>query len=350
MAIDIIEASSPPSQPPSNFSSSNQLRHFYVAVDRLHFKMETLIDLLGVAGRRTYLPIVVCCSSRDELDAVYSAVSNLSFISLSSLYSDQADAERALVLEKFREATMNWNQQITVQTGDGHEIEKEEQKSRMIVVTDVCLPLLASGESPISGRVLINYELPTKKETYMRRLTSCLAADGIVINMVVGGEVVTLKSLEESSGLIIAEMPINFIQSLSLDISLFSSKHTQIGKASTVHLGVQHAQLHDGEKAVFESTRQRSAETEVAKAFSAIETDGDGFINYREFTEMMHNMEEGINANDIQSAFRVYDLDGNGKISAEELVQVLEMLEMGERCSLEACCKMIRGVDADGMV
>ncbi|XP_022775203.1 eukaryotic initiation factor 4A isoform X2 [Durio zibethinus] len=198
MAIDAIEASSPPSQTPSNSSSSNQLHHFYVAVDRHQFKMETLIDLLGVAGRRTCLPIVVCCSSRDELDA----------------YSDQAEAERCLILEKFREATMNWNQQVKVPTGDGLEIEKDEQKSCMIVVTDACLPLLASGESPISARVLINYELPTKKETYMRRLTSCLAADGIVINMVVGGEVVTLKSLEESSGLIIAEMPINISEIL----------------------------------------------------------------------------------------------------------------------------------------
>ncbi|XVF15565.1 hypothetical protein REPUB_Repub09cG0165200 [Reevesia pubescens] len=177
MAMDAIEASSPPSQSPSNFSSSNQLHHFYVAVDRLHFKMETLIDLLDVAGRRTCLPIVICCSSRDELDAVCSAVSNLPYISLSSLYSDQAEAERGLVLEKFREATVNWDQQVKVQTGgNGNEIEKEEQKSRMIVVTDACLPLLASGESPMSARVLINYELPSKKETYMRRLTSCLAA------------------------------------------------------------------------------------------------------------------------------------------------------------------------------
>ncbi|RXI04579.1 hypothetical protein DVH24_038853 [Malus domestica] len=36
-----------------------------------------------------------------------------------------------------------------------------------------------------------------------------IRADGIVINMVVGGEVVTLKSLEESSNLVIAEMPIH---------------------------------------------------------------------------------------------------------------------------------------------
>ncbi|XVE82787.1 hypothetical protein DITRI_Ditri16bG0033500 [Diplodiscus trichospermus] len=167
MAIDTIEASSPPSQPSSNISSSNQFRHFYLAVDRPHFKMETLVDLLGVAGRRPCLPIVICCSSRDELDAVCSAVSNLPYIALSSLYSDQADADRALVLEKFREATMNWNQQVTVQTGDGHGIEKEEQKSHLIVVTDACLPLLASGESPISARVLINYELPTKKVEFL---------------------------------------------------------------------------------------------------------------------------------------------------------------------------------------
>lgn len=33
--------------------------------------------------------------------------------------------------------------------------------------------------------------------------------EGIVINMVVGGEVVILNNLEESTGLVIAEMPIH---------------------------------------------------------------------------------------------------------------------------------------------
>ncbi|GMY11755.1 eukaryotic initiation factor 4A isoform X1 [Fagus crenata] len=211
MGLDSIEASSPPSHPTSHFS---QQRHFYVAVDRLQFKMETLVDLLGVAGRRHCLPMVVCCSSRDELDAVCYAVSNLPYISLASLYSDLAEAERALVLEKFRQATMNWNQNVITQPGDDSEIGKDEQKSHMVVVTDACLPFLASGESPIFARVLINYELPTKKETYMRRMATCLAADGIIINMVVGGEVVTLKNIEESSSLVIAEMPINISEIL----------------------------------------------------------------------------------------------------------------------------------------
>lgn len=85
---------------------------------------------------------------------------------------------------------------------------------------------------------LFSMFVPGLQETYMRRVATCLAAgcfsyyitfvvvrwyrhlhshnnfilisaDGIVINMVVGGEVVTLKNIEESSNLVIAEMPIN---------------------------------------------------------------------------------------------------------------------------------------------
>ena len=58
---------------------------------------------------------------------------------------------------------MRWNQIASLQSGDDSEIEKEEQKSHLIVVSDACLPLLASGESPVAARVLINYELPAKK-------------------------------------------------------------------------------------------------------------------------------------------------------------------------------------------
>lgn len=46
------------------------------------------------------------------------------------------------------------------------------------------------------------------------------SADGIVINMVVGGEVVTLKGIEESCGIVIAEMPIN-VRALSLSVTLY---------------------------------------------------------------------------------------------------------------------------------
>ncbi|CAN6986376.1 unnamed protein product [Brassica oleracea var. botrytis] len=105
----VMEAPSPAFQSPSR--SSQQL-HFYLAVDRPQFKMETVVELLGVLGRRPWLPIVVCCSSRDELDAVCSSLSTLPFISFAALYSDLGERERASVLEKFRQATINWNQHL----------------------------------------------------------------------------------------------------------------------------------------------------------------------------------------------------------------------------------------------
>ncbi|PIN10098.1 RNA helicase [Handroanthus impetiginosus] len=204
---------SPLSTSPSPTSSFSPQRHFYLAVDRLQFKMETLLDLLGMAGRRPCLPMVVCCSTRDELDAVCSSVSSLSsYITVSSLYSDISEADRAHILDNFRQVTMRWNRLGREEEVDVEAEKEEERKSHVIVITDACLPLIGSVELPLSARILINYELPMKKETYMRRMAACLSADGIVISMVVGGEVVILKGLEESSGLVIAEMPIHIFE------------------------------------------------------------------------------------------------------------------------------------------
>ncbi|KAL9248660.1 Eukaryotic initiation factor 4A-like protein [Drosera capensis] len=211
MAIDSIVAES---QSPSPSNSSNN-RHFYLAVDRIQFKMETLVDLLGVIGRRPGLPIVVCCSSRDELDAVCYGVSGLGFISSAAVYSDLSETDRAEVLQNFYGASLKWHQNIFTQAGDAEdETGGAEKKSHMIIVTDACLPIFSSGEPQLSARVLINYELPAKKEIYTRRTATCLAPDGIVINMVVGGEVMSLRSLEESMNLVIAEMPINVSETL----------------------------------------------------------------------------------------------------------------------------------------
>ncbi|AES94711.1 putative RNA helicase [Medicago truncatula] len=213
MVMDSIDSSSsPPSQSQYQYQIGHP-RHFYLAVDRLQFKMQTLVDLLDLVGRRPCLPIVVCCSTRDDLDSLCSSLSPLPFISSSALYSDLAEDERAFVLDKFSQVVTRWNQ--VNHTGEGNEDDlRKDDTSHMIIVTDACLPLLTSGESPMNAHLLINYELPAKKETYGRRLAACLTADGIVINMVVGGEVVTLKSIEESTSIVMQEMPMQILDIL----------------------------------------------------------------------------------------------------------------------------------------
>ncbi|XP_044366593.1 uncharacterized protein [Triticum aestivum] len=147
---------------PLNIPSSG--RHFYLAVDRLQFKMRTLLELLGVVSdRHGSVPIAICVSSRDELDAVCAAVANLPFVSLSPLYSDQDEAERASVLEKSRRAAIQRNQIEDTSIGESPKPERVVLKLNITVVTDACLPSAAMGEAPLMSRVLINYELPTKK-------------------------------------------------------------------------------------------------------------------------------------------------------------------------------------------
>ncbi|XP_061341836.1 calmodulin-like protein 30 [Gastrolobium bilobum] len=98
-------------------------------------------------------------------------------------------------------------------------------------------------------------------------------------------------------------------------------------------------------KAAVRALDRGIGDSEAVKAFKAMDSNGDGLIEFKEFMEIF-NGESRIKENEIKSAFQVFDLNGDGKISAEELSQVLKRL--GESCSLSACKKMVKGVDGNG--
>ncbi|KAK7307621.1 hypothetical protein VNO77_40851 [Canavalia gladiata] len=80
------------------------------------------------------------------------------------------------------------------------------------------------------------------------------------------------------------------------------------------------------------------------KAFKAMDSDGDGLIDFKEFVETF-NFKDNTIEPEIKKVFEAFDLNGDGRITAEELSQALKKL--GESCSLEACRRMVRHVDVD---
>ncbi|EFJ22195.1 hypothetical protein SELMODRAFT_58586, partial [Selaginella moellendorffii] len=177
--------------------------HFYIAVDRQEFKMRTFFDLLEHFWKRSGVPLVICCNARDSLDAVFAAAASCPHFHVKFLHSDLCEHERATTIEEFRRAMAEWRKSEVTMEGDS----TMPPKLFLLLVTDACLPSSTFGEHSLLARALVNYDLPVKKASFL--MISSHFFHGVVLNIVVGGEVSTLRSIEEGCVVIINEMPIN---------------------------------------------------------------------------------------------------------------------------------------------
>ena len=63
-------------------------------------------------------------------------------------------------------------------------------------------------------------------------------------------------------------------------------------------------------------------EEDWSKMVNAMDTDGDGKIDYTEFITAAYNREMLLSQQNLQIAFKMFDQDGNGQLSMDELKAV----------------------------
>ena len=63
-------------------------------------------------------------------------------------------------------------------------------------------------------------------------------------------------------------------------------------------------------------------EEDWGKMVNAMDTDGDGKIDYTEFITAAYNREMLLSQQNLQIAFKMFDQDGNGQLSMDELKAV----------------------------
>lgn len=79
---------------------------------------------------------------------------------------------------------------------------------------------------------------------------------------------------------------------------------------------------------VIKSMGQNVTETEIQEMINEMDTNGDGIINFEEFSnQMAKKMMDIDSSEELKDAFKVIDSDQNGLISEEELKLVFEELE-----------------------
>merc|ERR1719347_139688 len=90
-----------------------------------------------------------------------------------------------------------------------------------------------------------------------------------------------------------------------------------------------------------------ASEETLGQMLGEADTDGDGSIDFDEFTDMMMKKEDYKQEEDkIREAFHSFDLDGDGFITKEELKTALR--NMGQQITEEEIAHMLEMADADG--
>ncbi|THD22427.1 Eukaryotic initiation factor 4A-II [Fasciola hepatica] len=154
------------------------IKQFFINVSEEQYKLDTLMDLYGIMNLNQ---VVIFVNTVRKAEALYNELSSRNF-QVSCMNSDMDQEERDRVMSEYR---------------SGH--------SRILLSTDV----LARGIDVQQVSLVINYDLPSNRETYIHRIGrgGRFGRKGTAINFVTKNEMEALADLMRYYDTEIVEMP-----------------------------------------------------------------------------------------------------------------------------------------------
>jgi len=156
------------------------IRQFFVNCDREDFKIDTLCDLYETM---TITQAVIFCNTKRKVTFIQEKLAEENH-TVSAIHGEMPQREREVIMNEFR-------------TGS----------SRVLISTD----LLARGIDVQQVSLVINFDLPAKRENYIHRIgrSGRFGRKGVAINFVTRNDVRQLNDLQDFYHTKIEELPSN---------------------------------------------------------------------------------------------------------------------------------------------
>ncbi|KAG7702084.1 hypothetical protein KL929_000579 [Ogataea haglerorum] len=154
------------------------IHQYYIQVEKEDWKFDTLCDLYDSL---TITQAVIFCNTKKKVDWLSESLRKANF-TVSSMHGDMQQEERNRVMDEFRLGN-----------------------SRVLISTDIW----ARGIDVQQVSLVINYDLPCDKESYVHRIgrSGRFGRKGVAVNFVTRNEIGDLAEIEEFFSIKIDEMP-----------------------------------------------------------------------------------------------------------------------------------------------
>lgn len=156
------------------------IKQFFVMVEKEEWKFDTLCDLYDTL---TITQAVIFCNTRKKVDWLTEHMQKANF-TVVAMHGEMPQNEREEIMKSYR-------------SGD----------ARVLITTDIW----ARGIDVSQVSLVINYDLPIARETYLHRIgrSGRFGRKGVAINFVKSDEVRTLRDIEQFYSTQIDEMPMS---------------------------------------------------------------------------------------------------------------------------------------------